>query len=145
MKNIFIFATALCFSVVTAQAQIGSIGGGGDTAYSLIVANNTTGISIKGTAGSVYSLQLGGIGAVPVYVKLYDSATAPTCGSGTPVARFILPSASTAANGAGSNIEFGVGGRAFVNGIGLCVTAGIADADTTAPAASTYLVNMGYK
>lgn len=109
-----------------------------------IAANNTTGVNLKGSAGMVTSIQLGGIGSAPAYLKLYNKATAPTCGTDTPVKRLIIPAAATAANGAGSNVTFAYA-ITFSLGIGYCVTTGITDADTTAPAASTYLVNIDWQ
>lgn len=117
---------------------------GGATASGAIAPNNTTGVNLKASAGSVYSIQLGGIGAAPAYLKLYNKATAPTCGTDTPVKRLIIPAASTAALGGGSNVSFPAG-VAFSLGIGYCVTTGITDADATAPAASTFLINIDWK
>lgn len=119
---------------------------GGSSSYSEIVPANTTGILV-GAAGAhtAYELDVSNIGSSALWVKLYDTATAPTCGSGTPIRRFMIPANSTAANGAGSNIPLGTSGIAFVNGIGLCVTGGIADADTTAPTASVATVGLSYK
>ncbi len=117
---------------------------GGATPAGAVAPNNTTGVSLKGTPGSVYGVQLGGIGSGPAYLKLYDKATAPTCGTDTPIKRLIIPAASTAALGGGSNISFPAG-VAFTLGIGYCVTTGITDADTTAPAASTLLINIDWK
>jgi hypothetical protein len=116
---------------------------GGATPGNEIVPNNTTGVSLKGGAGTVYGVQLGGIGSAPAYLKLYDKATSPTCGTDTPIKRLIIPAAATAANGAGSNISFPVGIK-FALGIGYCVTTGIGDSDTTAPAANIYLVNVDW-
>lgn len=110
-----------------------------------IAANNTTGVNLKGSAGTVYGVQLGGIGSAPAYLKIYDKATAPTCGTDTPIKRLIIPAASTAANGGGSNVSFGPSGILTTLGIGYCVTTGITDADTTAPAANTFLVNVDWK
>jgi hypothetical protein len=108
-----------------------------------IAANNTTAVVVKASAGTLFGVQLGGIGSAPAYLKIYNAASA-TCGSGTPVKRLIIPAASTAANGAGSNVTFGQG-LAFSTGITYCITTGIGDADTTAPAASTFLVNLDYE
>jgi hypothetical protein len=118
---------------------------GGSNFFSEVAPANTTGVSIKASPGTVYSLALSNNGAAPFYVKLYNTATAPTCGSGSPVARFEVPANSTAANGAGSNLPFGQPGIAFSSGIGLCVTAGIADSDATAPPASVGVVNVSYQ
>lgn len=116
---------------------------GGATPTGNIAANNTTAVVVKASPGTLYGVQLGGIGAAPAYLKIYN-ATSATCGSGTPVKRLIIPAAATAANGGGSNITFGPVGVAFSTGITYCVTTGITDADTTAPAASTYLVNFDW-
>lgn len=109
-----------------------------------IGANNTTAVVIKASAGTLYGAQLGNIGSVPAYLKIYNATTA-TCGSGTPVKRLIIPKAATAADGGGSNISFGPNGIAFSTGITYCLTGGITDADTTAPAASTVLVNLDWR
>jgi hypothetical protein len=116
---------------------------GGQTTAGAMVPNNTTAVVVKGSAGTLYGIQVYGISATPAYVKFYN-ATSATCGSGTPVKRLMIPAASTAALGAGSNITFGVQGVAFGTGITYCVTTGITDADTTAPAANTFLVNVDY-
>lgn len=108
-----------------------------------IAANNTTAVVVKASAGTLMGVQVYGIGSAPAYLKIYN-ATSATCGSGTPVKRLMIPAAATAANGAGSNISFG-DGIAFSTGITYCVTTGITDADTTAPAASTFLVNIDWK
>jgi hypothetical protein len=117
---------------------------GGATPTGNIAANNTTAVVIKAGAGTLYGVQLAGIGSAPAYLKIYN-ATSATCGSGTPVKRLMIPAASTAANGAGSNITFGVAGVNFSTGITYCVTTGIGDSDTTAPAASTFLVNVDWQ
>jgi hypothetical protein len=116
---------------------------GGATPTGNIAPNNTTAVVVKASAGTLYGAQLAGLGSAPAYLKIYNAASA-TCGSGTPVKRLMIPAASTAANGAGSNVTFGPMGVAFGTGITYCVTTGIADADTTAPAASTFLVNLDW-
>lgn len=126
--------------LVTANA--GTTGGASTTGN--IVANNTIAVVVKSGAGTLYGAQLYGIGAAPAYLKIYN-ATSATCGSGTPVKRLMIPAAGTAANGNGSNINFGSSGVAFGTGITYCVTTGIADADTAAPAAATFLVNLDWK
>lgn len=124
---------------------IGNVGLAAPTSsnYSLIAANSTNATSVKASAGTIYEISLANISAsATAYLKLYDSASAPTCGSGTPVARYLIPFAST--GGAGSNLAINLG-KSFSTGIAFCITAGIADADTTAVAASTVLVNLTYK
>lgn len=117
---------------------------GGASTAGAAVPNNTTAVVVKASAGTLYGVQLAGIGSAPSYLKIYN-ATSATCGSGTPVKRLMIPAASTAANGAGSNVSFGATGVDFGTGITYCVTTGIGDSDATAPAASTFLVNVDYK
>lgn len=112
--------------------------GVGATPFKLIAANSTNSTNIKASGGQIYHMDLSNNSATPAYLKLYDSATAPTCGSGTPVSRIMLPANTTISPEIATGIS-------FANGIGLCLTGGIADADTTAVAASTYLVNIVYK
>lgn len=123
------------------QLKVNSTGGATPTGN--IAANNTTAVVIKASAGTLYGVQLAGLGSAPAYLKIYN-ATSATCGSGTPVKRLMIPAASTAALGAGSNVTFGPMGVAFGTGITYCITTGITDADTTAPAASTFLVNLDW-
>lgn len=123
------------------RAIAGTNGGASTTGN--IAANNTTAVVVKASAGTLFGAQLYGLGSAPAYLKIYNAATA-TCGAGTPVKRLMIPAASTAANGAGSNIQFGAAGINFGTGITYCVTTGITDADATAPAASTFLVNLDW-
>lgn len=114
---------------------------GGCTPSGAVVPNNTTAVVVKSGAGTLCGVQVYGLGAAPAYLKFYN-ATSATCGSGTPIKRLMIPAASTAANGAGSNVTFADVGVAFSTGITYCITTGITDADNTAPAASTFLVNV---
>jgi hypothetical protein len=86
---------------------------------------STNSTLVKAAAGLIIDGVAQNTGASTVYLKLYDTATAPTCGSGTPVATLAVP------NG-GAPVKFGTPlGLGFVNGIGFCITGAIADADTT--------------
>ena len=109
---------------------------------STIAANNTTAIVLKSTGGTVYSVDAFNNGTTVAYVKLYN-ATSATCGTGTPQARYMIPFGATSSGG-GFNVS-NINGDAYGLGIVMCITTGIADADTTAPAASTYIVNIHYK
>lgn len=107
---------------------------------SYIVANNTTALIVKATAGALYTLEAFNNSATIAYVKLYNAATA-TCGSGTPIIRYMIPANSTGAGYISPNVN----GTAFSTGVVMCITTGIADNDTGSPAATTYLVNVHYK
>ena len=74
------------------------------------------------------------------YLKLYDKATAPTCGTDVPV--WTLPIPFGASNAAGGFVLPLGDGLTFAKGIGFCITSGIADNDTGV-AATGIVVNLG--
>lgn len=112
------------------------------TVASAIVPNNTTAVVVKGSAGVVYGIECFNNSATIAYLKIYN-ATSATAGSGTPLARFMIPAAT--AGGGGFIASTTMMGRVFSTGITYIVTTGIADNDTGAPAASAYIVNINYK
>lgn len=105
-----------------------------------------TGVLV-GTAGNhtIAAVQIGSKASQGAWLKIYDTATAPTCGSGTPIISLPIPAASTAANLGGSNPLFGLTGTSVTNGIGVCVTGDLPNADTTAITANTIVWNMDYR
>ena len=112
--------------------------------FHLVAAATNNATLISTGSHAVFGAQLGGVGAAPAYLKIYDKATAPTCGTDIPVKTLIIPAAATAALGGGSNVNTAEGVLISL-GLGICVTAGIADNDNTAVAAATYLINIDYK
>jgi len=106
---------------------------------SYIVPNNTTAVVIKDTIGTLYGVTASNNGSTLAYLKLYNEGSGVVCGTGTPIARFMIPASTQTLNVQLTN------GDAFAFGITACVTTGIADSDTAAPAASTYIVNIHYK
>jgi hypothetical protein len=115
------------------------------TTWHLVAAATTNATSVKAAAAVLYSCQMSGIGAGPAYLKIFNKASAPTVGTDTPVITLIIPAAATAANGAGSNVQFAAGGVALGTGFAAAVTGGLPDADATAVAAATYVVNCQYE
>lgn len=109
--------------------------------FSAIMAATTNATSVKASPGILTEISVYNSSATFAWLKLYNSASAPTCGSGTPVGRYLIPAS---ANGAGSNVTIGLG-KTFSTGIAYCVTGLLADADTTATAAGTMTVNFTYK
>ena len=131
--------TALSASNLMPTYQ-GAAAAGGATPHFVVAANTNNSTSLKGSAGTVYAIQTGSIAAsAPYYLKLYDKATAPTCGTDTPVGVFLVPPTNS-----GNNVSVVVG-KAFTLGIGYCVVTGIANNDNTAVPAATVLVNIDYK
>ncbi|MCS3690958.1 hypothetical protein ABIF26_006465 [Bradyrhizobium elkanii] len=113
---------------------------GGLSRSRTLIPNNTTAVVVKSGAGQVYKIRATNNSATIAYIKLYD-ATSATAGSGTPVDTIMIPAASTGA-GIVDTTDLGV---VHSTGITFIVTTGIADNDTTAPAASTYVVTIYYK
>lgn len=117
---------------------------GGLTMTRTQVANNTTSVAIKASAGQLYYIRAFSdpTAATGVYIKLYNAAQgSTTCGSGTPVAQYFVPFSS-----AGAGVVFADDmGEPFSTAITACFTTGFTDADTTAPAANKFVVNFGYK
>ena len=115
---------------------------GGMSVFTKQVANNTTSFAVDASAGTLYGISAFNNSATIAYVKLYNTAQGSvTCGTPTPVDRMLIP-ANTSGAGFIWSMPLGV---AYGTAITACVTTGFADNDTTAPAASTYLVSFYYK
>jgi hypothetical protein len=108
---------------------------------SVVVSNNVSPTVVSTVRSTLYSIDAFNNSTTLAYIKLYNASSA-TCGSGTPFARYMIPF-GTSSSGGGFAIP-NINGDAYVNGITMCVTTGIADSDTGAPAASTYIVNLHY-
>jgi hypothetical protein len=99
---------------------------------------------VKGSAGTLYSIDAMNMTASVLYLKIYDNTAAgTTVGTTTPVLTYVLPTNGDT-NGCGmvKNIPQGL---AFATGISVAVTTALADNDTGAPAANAAIVNIGYK
>lgn len=105
----------------------------------LIAAGTTNAAIVKPAPGEVAGWYLYNAAAYTVFWKLYNSATIPTAGSGTPVVTIGVPA------GAGANVNFGAGptdGIVFNAGIGYTITKLAADTDTTVVVAGDLIVNL---
>ena len=125
---------------VTATAGAGTSGGW--TPYVLISAATNNSTSLKGSAGQVGHIQITNTSAGIRRVKFYDKATAPTCGTDTPVQVYEVPFAS--GNVGGHDIDVPIG-TVYTLGIGFCIVTGQAHADNTAGAAGDVVLNIHYK
>lgn len=114
---------------------------GGLTLSNTISAASTNATSVKASAGQVFSIFASNVNAAARYLKLYNKASAPTVGTDTPVATFLIPG-NTAGAGFSKDITLGL---AFSTGIAFAITTGVANADTGAVAASELVVVLGYK
>lgn len=113
---------------------------GGADNYTFLSTAAVISAAVKAAPGTVYDMQCFNVGAAAVYVRLYNLTTAPAT-TDTPVWRGIVPGATT---GAGYTMSIPVG-RAFGTGVGIRVTAAVADNDATALAANQVICNVGYK
>jgi hypothetical protein len=120
---------------------------GGATAYHLAGGTpgaTTPNVLVSTGAHTVYSINAINTGATLVYLRIYDSAAAPTCSSATGALMTIpVPQAGTG-SGAGVSLPFGATGFLVASGFGFCVTGGGADTDATNAAAGVY-INATYK
>lgn len=110
---------------------------GGASAFGLRSANTTNATSVKGSAGQLYYVSAQNNGGAAAYIKLYNTASTPTAGAGTPLQVFMVPS------GGGNNFTPSVG-VVFSSGIGFTVTGGASDTDTTAVSSNQVTLNIGY-
>jgi hypothetical protein len=112
---------------------------GGYTNLSINAANSNNATSVKGTPGQVYGVHVYNNATYPVYVKLYNKATAPA-----PAADNALLVRRIGVQ-AGTQRDFAfASGLPFSTGIGLAIVKGISDTDNTSVAASDCLAEVEY-
>ncbi len=129
MRRILIATAALlllgCQSAYPQSAPRKFLSAATDNA-TLVLSRRTLLTSVQGvnTTATVY------------YLKLYDKATLPVCGTDVPV--MVIPIAPNSATPPVQPAQ----GLQFYSGLGFCVVAGLADNDNTA-AAIGLAVNLG--
>ena len=122
----------------TFTTQPGPTTSGGCSIYHVVAAASTNTANVKSSAGQLYGWSIFNNAAYNVYVKLHNTAGTPTAGASI-VYTIGIPA------GGGSNIDLGTGALAFGTGIGISIVKDLADAGTTAVAASDCVVNLHYK
>lgn len=135
-------------SIAAGTNLIGDVGLQGRTTGGLSIFRSIdldeTEEEVKGSAGTLYSIDAMNMTASPLFLKIYDNTAAgTTVGTTTPVLTYVLPTNGDT-NGCGmvKNIPQGL---AFSTGITVAVTTLLADSNTGAPAANAAIVNIGYK
>ncbi len=112
---------------------------GGWTKFNLTAANSTNATNVKASAGALGHISVYNISATPAWVSFYNTAGTPSCGTSI-IYQTLIPANDT--NGAGAVEDFAVP-LDFSTGIGICVATGIAG--TGSVAATSYVINLGYK
>ena len=111
------------------------------TPYFLNSAASTNGaLILTGTSG-LQAFYATNTGAAAAFVKLYNKATAPTVGTDVPEMVIPVPAAVGGVPGI-AEITPGFNGHRFALGLGIAITGGAADADTTAVAAGQVKVKL---
>lgn len=111
------------------------------TPYILNSAAGTNGaLVLTGTSG-LHAFYATNTGATPAFVKLYNKATAPTVGTDVPAMIIPVPAAVSGVPGV-ATLPIGFNGFRFALGLGIAITGGVADTDTTAVAAGQVKVML---
>jgi len=110
---------------------------GGSTPYKYFSAATNNSTSVIAGSHTIYLVRGFSTNATAAYLKLYDKATAPTCGTDTP--GVVVPLIQNVA----STIE-PAAGIAFSSGVGFCIVANQADNDNTS-ATTGITVQLLYK
>ena len=109
--------------------------------YFLQPTASTNANNVKASAGSVYWVLVMNNSATVNYLRLYNTAGAPTCSSATNLVTQIMIPASTTVGGVSIPFLYGL---PFSSGIGICVTSGYATTDVTNATATSMAVTIGY-
>lgn len=123
-----------------AAADASAATGGIPSTARLLSAAGTSGdaTNVKASAGRLYAIQGANVRTSAVYLKLYNSASAPTAGSGTPVKTLYLPPSSAFA------FDWPLG-LTFATGVGFTLVTGSADnSSTSVTAADILALNLDY-
>jgi hypothetical protein len=105
--------------------------------YHAVAAAGNNAANIKSAAGIVTGWKIYNNADYPIYVKLFDKATAPAPGSDTPK--------QTIGVDAGEQEVINGAGFVYTTGIGIAIVKGIADSDDTSVLADDCAVDIFYQ
>lgn len=98
----------------------------GGTAAAFTSAASTNPFLVKNSAGNLMELSIANLTGATIYVKIHNSATAPTVGTTGVIMQYAV------AAGVSQTTEYGAIGKRFNAGIALSVTGAAAATDATA-------------
>jgi hypothetical protein len=101
-------------------------------------AASTNATSIKGSAGTVWSIVATNNNASARHLKIYNKATAPVVGTDVPVLTLHLPTSNNAI------VPIGANGMRFSTGIALATTVSSGDGATDAVAANEIKIAISF-
>lgn len=128
MKNILLsFLASLLFA---SNALAGAV-------HNKTAAGSNNATVVKTTSGVIEAISVCNTSAAVRYLKFYNLAVAPTCGTSTPFLRFTIP--------AGVCMPPLVAKIPFNTGIGYCMVTGKADSDNTAVTADDVQLQFTYQ
>jgi hypothetical protein len=129
---------AICALLASASLAFGQAANPADPVKFLSAATNN---STLVRTGPVVLLQIVAVNTTATieFLKFYDKTTAPTCGTDTPLWTVPLLISTVA-----PTIISPPAGIRFFNGLGFCLTGGIADNDNT-NAATGVAINLGIR
>jgi hypothetical protein len=130
--------------VIIGAVELVASTSGGSTMHSTLCANSNNATNIKNSTGKIFGITVSNIGATPVYLKLYNkaSAPAPATDNALIVKRIMIPGNTT---GAGNNIPVPSVGLDFSTGISYAVVTGISDTNNGSVNASEVIINIDWK
>ena len=97
------------------------------------LATTNIALILTGTSG-LHAFYATNTGATVAFVKLYNKATAPVLATDVPAMIIVVPAAAGGIPGV-ATLPIGHNGFRFALGLGIAITGGVADTDTTAVAA----------
>ena len=106
--------------------------------YHKVAAAGTNAANIKAAGGFVAGWNIFNDTEFPLYVKLFNLATAPTPGASEPQQTIAVQAGQTAEAPAGS-------GLTYSTGIAIAITGNLADLDATAVSAGSCVVDIFYQ
>ena len=132
MMKTLLALVALLFSVTAAVPQTA-------LPYSYLSAASTNSTLVKAGRSTLRWIQAGCTGAAVQYLKIYEKATAPTCGTDVPRMRVTIQCVATTG---GVPVDISGLDTAFGAGIGFCIVSGIAD-NSSANSIAGITLNLG--
>jgi hypothetical protein len=124
------------YAIVTRAATATSAAAA--TACNILSGASTNSTSCKGSAGNVYGFDVYNTTTTVYYLRLYNTASAPTCSSATGFIRSVPIPPAASAGLVGGIVSNQIDGVNYGTGIGYCITGGSSSTDNTNAATGVF-------